>query len=184
MKHENDSLNDFKDLQIYFRENLNDNISHIQNLWLTVNKDKTNIDGLKKLRHALLRLANKAGTFGAGDMSYYSRKLELLFNQYIVTETESCDCNMDSNKINELFKRLNCAKEEWITSELAENKLEKHSYKVKQFNNIIDLENEYNKENAGIVIVDDKCIDNKISGLPIVTCLKEIAEFKSSISGN
>lgn len=95
----------FTDLQKEFRNNLLVTLSHIESLWSEL-IEKNNKETLKKLHNNLIRLADAGGTYGADEVSYLARKLDLKLKP-LLNEDELVNIQgKEQKKLSELFKQL------------------------------------------------------------------------------
>ena len=202
------SKNKFCVLQAKFKEQLPARISLIEDLWASLVKNNENKYILKQLRYTLLRLADTGGTYGAGEVSFLARKLDLEFKPLLNKSSLSSFLDESKEKLNEWFMQLKIASEEWSVSEapainivkvIQNNKsdlvyallgdgvfttglvsnLEKHSFNVQLFHKLSVFEESYEEEKPMVIIVDVDFIDGDIAGIDVVSFLKN--KFKSCV---
>lgn len=199
----NDSYleNKFGALQVEFRKELPIRISLVDDLWGALIKNNENKDILKQLRHDLIRLADAGGTYGADEVSFLARKLDLEFKALLDKNPTYSFLSDSTEKLNEWFVQLKAASEEWLSSDAPEIKIKKikenvksntvyallgdelfaeelasslgrFSYSVKLFHKLSVFEETYENERPEVIIVDEDFIENGVSGINIVATLK------------
>ena len=193
--------NKFFVLQTEFKEQLPARISLIEDLWTSLVKNNENKYILKQLRYTLLRLADTGGTYGAGEVSFLARKLDLEFKALLNKSSLSSYLDESKEKLNEWFMQLKIASEEWSFSEapainivkvMQDNKsnlvyallgdgvfatelvsdLGKHSFNVQTFHKLSIFEELYEEEKPLVIIIDVDFIDGDIAGVDVVSFLK------------
>ena len=191
----------FSILQTEFREQLSNRISLIEDLWASLVKNNDNKHILKQLQYSLLLLADTGGTYGADEVSFLARKLDLEFKSLLNESSLTPFLDELKGKLNEWFMQLKIASKEWSSSEVPaintvkviqhnESNLvytllgdgvfatelvsdfEKYSYNVKLFYKLSDFEASCEEEKPAVIIVDVDFIDADISGIDAVAFLK------------
>ncbi len=192
--------NKFGILQAEFKEELMTRISLIEDLWGSVTKNY-NKDILKQLQHDLLRLADAGGTYGAEEVSFIARKLDLEFKSLLSENYPAPFLDENKEKLNGWFEKLKIVSEKWACSgtpviklkkpkknignnlvytllddelfatELMVN-LDKNYCDVKHFHKISVIEAACEVESPAVIIVDEGFVDNDIAGINIVATLK------------
>ncbi len=201
------SENKFCILQAEFEEQLSNRISLIEDLWTSLVKNN-NKHILKQLQYTLLRLADTGGIYGADEVSFLARKLDLEFKPLLDENNITPFLDESKEKLNKWFKQLKIASEEWgfskapsiktvkviqnnendlvytllgeelLATELVSN-LGEFSYNVQLFHRLSILEEVYEEEIPAVIIVDMDFIDGDIAGVDAVSYLKN--KFKSCV---
>ena len=201
--------NKFGLMQSEFRRQLPIRLSAIEELWISIEENSDNKELLKKLQHTLLQLAGAGSTYGADEVSALAAKLESKFKLLLLDNniSSSLNASADNNKnLNEWFKQLRDAVDEWLSSYVAVNKpvksngtsqinlvytllgddlfaavlsvyLEKKYFKVKCFHELSVIEAACEEELPAVIIVDEEFTDNNIIGVDAVASLKNNIEF-------
>lgn len=194
------SENKLSHLLSKFREQAPITILEIESLWATLVK-KYDENVLKELRRILLRLADAGGTYGAVEVSFIARKLDLSFKSLQGKDNFAFQFNEKKEGFNELFIQLRSEIEEWLysdrpaikkhksknnkdrnlvyillgdeifASELIEN-IEKSSCEVKRFHDFKGIEAACVDKAPAVMIVDEEFTMNNISGIDVVAYLK------------
>ena len=198
------SENKFCVLQAEFRDQLPNRISLIDDLWASLVKNN-NKHILKQLQVTLLRLADAGGTYGADEVSFLARKLDLEFKPLLNESNLTPFLDESKEKLNEWFKQLKIASEEWVSSEVPVintikaiqnnegnlvyallgdgllatelvSNLGKLTYNVQLFHKLSVFEATYEEEKPAVIIVDVDFIDGGIAGVDAVSYLKNKIE--------
>ena len=194
------SENKFELLQAEFRKNLPETISEIENLWAALSND-INKNSLLSLQHMLLRLADAGGTYGAEEISYLARKLDLEFKPLLDEENISSQLTNLNEKLSDWFKQLKTTAEDWMSADvpvitkikqktLEENNLvytllgdellatelilnlEKKSCNIQNFHDLQRIETACEQQKPAVIIVDVDFNNNDIAGVDVISCLK------------
>lgn len=192
--------NKFSTLQSDYKKQLPTLISMIEDLWFSLAKN-SNKDILKQLQHTLLRLANAGGTYGAEEVSYLARKLDLKLKSILESNNIASFLTESKETLDELFLQLKETSQAWTTSDFTEIKsvipiaksernlvyillgddvfstelqgyLEKYSYSTQCFNELIFLKAACEENKPAVIIVDDKYTENEVVGVNIIEILK------------
>jgi len=187
-------------LQAEFRKELPIRISLIEDLWSSFTKNNSK-DILEQLQHDLLRLADAGGTYGAEEVSFLARKLDLELKLLIRKNDPAPFIDEINEKLNEWLNQLSTASKEWVSSEIPVIKitksrekiksnlvytllgdevfatelitnLEKYSCNVKCFYEINVIEAVCEIENPAVIIVDENFVENDVAGINVVAALK------------
>lgn len=209
MSNKSESKVNFSILQENFRELLPSTITDIERLLNTLGENN-DVDIFKQLHDYILHLADAAGTYGAENVSEFARKIDLEFKKTLYKDDFSTRFNDVNNKTNEWLHELKIAADEWCSSERtllkknkSENKkksnmiytllgdivfsdelslyLEKNSYQVKTFNNIIDLIKHYTVDLPAVIIVDVDFNDDGSSGVETIINIKNYPEIDTPV---
>ena len=201
---ESKSDNKFIKLQHEFRKNLPDKMLEINRMWMSFSENNENKDILKKLHHTLLRLADAGGTYGADAVSFLARKLDLEFKVLMSNDSPHAMESL-KEKHQEIFAELNSEVEKWLSSDLPviktnKNKLqkesgliytllgdelfateliinlEKHYCNFKHFHELMVIEAACEQQKPAVIIVDVEFTNNDISGVDVVSYLKNHIE--------
>lgn len=193
--------NKFSILQTEFRQQLPNRISLIEDLWASLVRNNDNKHILKQLQYALLLLADSGGTYGADEVSFLARKLDLEFKSLLNESSLTPFLDELKEKLNEWFMQLKIASEEWSSSEVPTintvkviqhnesnlvytllgdevfatelvSDLGKHSYNVQLFHKLSIFETSYEEEKPAVIIIDVDFIDADITGVDAVSFLK------------
>lgn len=201
--------NKFIELQGEFRNNLLVSISHIESHWAEL-QEKNNKDVFKKLHNSLIRLADAGGTYGADEVSYFARKMDLELKT-LLNENNLVDIKKkEKEQINKWFKQLKVESGSWLSSdvpviekcksntfdysnlvytllgdelfatELMIN-LEKHSCNFQHFHEINVFEPAFKKEKPAVIIIDEDFVDKDIAGIDTVVYLKGKLNIRTPI---
>ncbi len=194
------SENKFAVLQADFKKQLPAQILLIEDLWDLLSNNYNKYI-LIQLQHTLLHLADTAGTYGADQVSFSARKLELEFKSFIDVTDLALFPDKSKEQLNQGFSQLKIAAKEWSSSEIAatnvikpvyHNKsnlvytllgdgllatelvsyLGKFSYNVQLFHELSNFEAMYEEEKPAVIIVDVDFIDSDISATDTVSYLK------------
>lgn len=195
----------FSVLQNEFRRQLPVTLLEIEALWSTLTKI-SNINSLKKLQHIIHRLADVAGTYGAEDISFLSRKLDLDL-KLLLDADELSTFTLDSEEnINNSYKQLTRLANEWLQSEAPEIKtftpiksndeqlvytllgddvfseeltvyLEGNACKVEHFYRLDDIKAASINCMPSVIFVDVDFNEKDIAGVEAVSALKSNIEF-------
>lgn len=193
--------NKFVELQYEFRNDLLVSISHIESLWAEL-QEKNNKDVFKKLHNSLIRLADAGGTYGADEVSYFARKMDLELKS-LLNENDLIDIqNKEKKQLNKWFNQLKIESASWLSSDLPVIKkrkrnafndsnlvytllgdelfatelminLEKHACNFQHFHEINVLESACKEKNPAVIIVDEAFVDKDIAGIATVAHLKD-----------
>ena len=192
--------NKFGILQAVFKKELMIRISLIEELLGSVTR-KYNKDILKQLQHDLLRLGDAGGTYGAEEVSFLARKLDLELKPLLDESNPAPYLDASKEKFNDLFKQLKIESKEWVSSEVPSIKIKKpkhlieskliytligdetfttelvsnlgkFSYNVQLFHTLSLFQEIYKEESPDVIIVDEDFVDNNINGIEVVASLK------------
>ena len=103
-------------MQANFKQHLLSTITEIENLWLSLKEDNQNSKLLSQLHHVLLRLADAGGTYGADEVSFLARKLDIEFKPLLDKSNPSNFIENLKEKWNDIFSQLRKESEEWVAS--------------------------------------------------------------------
>ena len=200
ISNELESINEFSVLQENFRELMPSTISDIERLMQTLKESHDN-ETLKQLHVLFLSLADASGTYGANDVSFYARKLELKFKSLLNENDFSLYYDKAKDEIDEWLYKLKFSSGKWCSSEniisIKENiedkktsnivyafigdkvlldeltfSLEKSFYQVKYFKTINEIKNSCDKDVPAAIIVDIDFIDGEFAGVEAVAAIK------------
>ena len=194
--------NKFGMMQANFKQHLLSTITEIENLWLSLKEDNQNSKLLSQLHHVLLRLADAGGTYGADEVSFLARKLDIEFKPLLDKSNPSNFIENLKEKWNDIFSQLRKESEEWVASKdlaIKTNKpkkknesnlvytllgdedfaielilnIEKYGCSVKHFHELSVIDAVCEVEEPAVIIVDEDYIDNDIVGINAVVALKK-----------
>ena len=197
--------NKFGMLQANFKKNLLRTITEIENLWSSLIDDNKNNELLRQLHHVLLQLADAGGTYGAEDISFIARKLDLKFKPLLDEPHSAEHIDELKEKLNCVFTQLRTESEYWVelnqttiktnklTQKVGSNlvytllgnddfaaelilNIEKHSCVVKHFHQVCVLEAACEVEVPAVIIVDEDFSEGNSVGINTVFTLKNNIE--------
>lgn len=202
-----ESRKKFSDLQEDFRKLLPYTISDIKQLMESLEKNNDN-ETLKQLHHSLLRLADAAGTYGANNVSFLARNLDLEFKSLLNKKTFKPYFDDVKGKLHESLLQLSNSAEKWSSLEVVPELIEKVTknknknnlvytllgddifatelvsnlgkfpYNVQLFHKLSVFESTYEEEKPAVIIVDVDFSDGDISGIEAVAVIKNLSESK------
>ena len=180
----------FELLQAEFRKNLPANMAEIENLWANLNENTNSKDILKKLHVNLLALADAGGTFGAEEVSFVARKLDLSLKLLLSQDDVVEKIKSATVKLEKYFSQLKTTIESWLATAppkiknyqakavlkgtlvytllgneafAAEsiNNFEKKSCDCQHFHELNVLEAACENEKPSAIIIDDEFVDGE-----------------------
>lgn len=192
-----------------FRDLMPSTILDIERLMQKL-KENHDVETLKQLHVLFLSLADASGTYGADDVSFYARKLELKFKFLLNEKDFSLYYDNARDKIKEWVYKLKFASGKWcLTKNIVLKKenverektsnivytllgddvflddltayMEKSFYRVKRFKTTSEIKVACDEDVPAAIIVDVDFIDGEVAGVEAVAAIKHHHKIKHPV---